>query len=223
MNPFDIIVILVVVLSGLFAFARGFVKEALSVAAWAGAGLATLYSLPYVQPFAERLLPKGMVADIAAGAAVFIVVLIVLSLLTSAISRRVKESSLSAIDRTLGLLFGLVRGAVIACLLYLGVTWALPEASRPEWIRQARTVPLLASGANALRALVPASMRTRVESTASEAQRKVEQAHQADEATRALLTPHSGTPAATPDSAAQKGYNEDQRRDLNRLFQQNTQ
>ena len=33
MNPFDIIVVAIVVLSGLFAFARGFVKEALSVAA----------------------------------------------------------------------------------------------------------------------------------------------------------------------------------------------
>jgi hypothetical protein len=66
-------------------------------------------------------------------------------------------------------------------------------------------------------------MRTRVESTAAEAQRKVEQAHQADDATRALLLPRTGTPAPAPDSTPPKGYNDDQRRDLNRLFQQNTQ
>ncbi len=195
MNPFDLIVIAIVVLSGLFAFARGFVKEALSVAAWVGAGLATLYALPYAQPLAERVLPKGMVADVVAGGVVFILVLIVLSLLTHMISRRVKESSLSALDRSLGLLFGLLRGAVLACLLYLGVTWALPEANRPDWISQARTLPLLAQGADMLRSLVPPTMRNRVEATASEAQHRVEQAHQAEEAVRALQQPRSATPS----------------------------
>ena len=223
MNPFDIIVIAIVVLSGLFAFARGFVKEALSICAWGGAALATLYAFPYARPFAEHLLPKGIVADVTVAVLIFVIVLIVLSLLTSAISRRVKESSLSALDRSLGLLFGLARGAVLACLLYLGVTWALPEQNRPEWIRQARTLPLLTSGADALRSLVPATMRNRVESTASEAQHKMEQAHQAEDAIRALQSPRTAAPAPTADSTAQKGYSEDQRKDLNRLFQQNTQ
>ncbi|HTZ79976.1 MAG TPA: CvpA family protein [Stellaceae bacterium] len=224
MNPFDIIVIAIVVLSGLFAFARGFVKEALSVAAWLGAAVATLYALPYAQPLAERLLPKGMIADVTAGVVIFVIVLIVLSLLTSAISRRVKESSLSALDRSLGLIFGLARGAVLACLLYLGVTWALPEQSRPQWIQQARTLPLLSSGADVLRSLVPPSMRSRVQATASEAQQKMEQAHQAEDAIRALQLPRPAAqqPAAA-DSGQQKGYSEDQRRDLNRLFQQNSQ
>src|SRR5581483_12361840 len=98
MNPFDIFIIVLVVLSGLFAFARGFVREALSVATWVGAALAALYAFPYARPIAEQWLQKGVFADSAAALSVFVIVLVALSLVSSAISRRVKDSSLSALD-----------------------------------------------------------------------------------------------------------------------------
>lgn len=218
MNPFDIFIIVLIVLSGLFAFARGFVREALSVATWVGAGLAAVNALPYTRPFAEQWLQKGIVADAGAGLAVFVVVLIVLSIISSAIARRVKDSSLSAVDRTLGLLFGLLRGVILACLVYLGVTWALPEANRPIWIKEARTASLLEIGADKIKALVPASVRNRAETTAAEAQQKVDQARDATNAIRALQQPTQAPKPADPG----KGYTADQQRDMNRLFQQNS-
>ena len=155
MNALDIAVIAVILLSGLFAFARGFVKEVLSVGAWVGAGFAALYGLPYATPVAARFLPAGAVAEAAAGLAVFFVALVALSILTSAIARRVKESALSAVDRTLGLIFGLVRGVVVVCLAYIALSWVWPADKpqpQPQWIAGARTLPLLANGAERLRA-----------------------------------------------------------------------
>jgi membrane protein required for colicin V production len=222
MNPFDIGVIVLIVLSGLFAFARGFVREALSVATWVGASLAALYALPYTRPIAEQWLQKGIVADVAAGFSVFVVVLIVLSLVSSAISRRVKDSALSTLDRTLGLMFGLIRGVILACLVYIGVTWALPEANRPVWIKEARTASLLQIGADKLKALVPNSVRNRAETTAAEAQQRVDQARDATNAIKALQQPTQAAPK-TADPAGGKGYTADQQRDMNRLFQQNSQ
>lgn len=222
MNPFDIFVIVLIVLSGLFAFARGFVREALSVGTWAGASLAALYALPYTRLIAERWLTKGMAADAGAALSVFVVVLIVLSLVSSAISRRVKDSSLSALDRTLGLLFGLARGVILACLVYIGVTWALPEANRPPWIKEARTGSLLQIGADKLKTLVPNSVRNRAETTSAEAQQRMDQARDAAGAIRALQQPAAAAPKAS-DAETGKGYTADQQRDMNRLFQQNTQ
>src|SRR5215468_5306907 len=215
MNPFDIFVIVLIALSGLFAFARGFVREALSVGTWVGASLAALYAFPDARAIAERWLDKGIVADSAASLSVFVVVLIVLSLLSSAVSRRVKDSSLSALDRTLGLLFGLVRGVILACLVYIGVGWALPEASRPPWIKEARTGSLLQIGADKLKALVPNSMRNRAETTAAEAQQRLDQARDAAGAIRALEQPARPSPKAT-DTETSKGYTTDQQRDMNR-------
>ena len=73
MNALDIIVIAVIALSALFAFARGFVKEALSIGAWLGAGLVTLYGLPLVRPFVRQYIGTPLAADAAAGSALFIV------------------------------------------------------------------------------------------------------------------------------------------------------
>jgi membrane protein required for colicin V production len=222
MNPFDIFVIVLIVLSGLFAFARGFVRETLSVGTWVGASFAALYAFPFARPIAERWLAKGIFADSAASLSVFVVVLIALSLVSSAISRRVKHSSLSTLDRTLGLLFGLLRGVILACLVYIGVGWALPEANRPPWIKEARTGSLLQIGADRLKALVPSTVRSHAETTAADAQQRLDQAREATDAIRALQQPTPAAPKAS-DAETGKGYTADQQRDMNRLIQQNTQ
>jgi membrane protein required for colicin V production len=216
MNLLDIVVIAIVLLSGLFAFARGFVKEALSVAAWIGAGFAALYGLPYATPLAARFVPNGEVAEAAAALVVFLVALIILSLLTSAIASRVKDSSLSAIDRTLGLVFGLVRGLVVVCLVYIAFSWALPaKQQQPTWIAEARTLPLLQTGAERLRALVPSVYRAKAQATADDTRRAAEQMQEAAGAMGALSKPH---PPGTPEHGP--GYSVEDQRDLNRLIQQ---
>lgn len=218
MNLLDIIVVAVVLLSGLFAFARGFVREALSVAAWVGAGFAALYGLPYATPLAERFLPKGALAEAAAALAVFLVTLIFFSLATSAVAGRVKDSALSAIDRTLGLIFGLVRGLVLVCLAYIALSWALPAGKQqPVWIAESKTLPLLATGADRLRALVPAAYRAKAQATADDTRRAAEQMQEAAGAMGALTKPRQGS--AAPHGPG-PGYTGDDQRDLNRLIQQ---
>ncbi|HEV2548039.1 MAG TPA: CvpA family protein [Stellaceae bacterium] len=220
MNALDIVVIAVILLSGLFAFARGFVKEVLSVGAWIGAGLAALYALPYATPVAARFVPPGAVAEGAAGLAIFLVALIALSILTSAISRRVKDSALSAVDRTLGLIFGLVRGVVLVCLAYIALSWVWPADKpqpQPQWIAGARTLPLLANGAERLRQLLPAQYREKAQATASETRRAAEQLKEAAGAMGALTRPRAPVP---PGRDRAPVYTPDDQRGLNRLIQQ---
>ena len=223
MNALDIAVIAVILLSGLFAFARGFVKEVLSVGAWVGAGFAALYGLPYATPVAARFLPAGAVAEAAAGLAVCVVALVALSILTSAIARRVKESALSAVDRTLGLIFGLVRGVVVVCLAYIALSWVWPADKpqpQPQWIAGARTLPLLANGAERLRALLPAQYREKAQATVNETRRAAEQLKEATGAMGALSRPR-----APETSSREHGpvYTPDDQRGLNRLIQQQQQ
>jgi membrane protein required for colicin V production len=217
MNLLDIIVVAVVLLSGLFAFARGFVKETLSVAAWVGAGFAALYGLPYATPLTERFLPKGALAEAAAALGIFLIVLIVLSLATSTVASRVKDSALSAIDRTLGLIFGLIRGLVLVCLGYIALSWALPAGRQPAWIAQSKTLPLLATGAERLRELVPEAYRTKAAATAADTRRAAEQMQEAAGAMGALVTPHAGS---APPHGSGSGYSNEDRRGLNRLIEQ---
>ena len=218
MNGLDLAVLTVILMSGVFAFARGFVKEALSIAAWVGAGFAALYGSIYLLPLAGRFLPKGPVTDAVGGIVIFLVVLIALSLLTSRVSRRVKQSALSAVDRSLGLLFGLVRGVVLVCLGYLALSWAVPEdqLQQPRWIAKARTLPFLESGADRLRGLVPTAYRDRAAAAVRNTRPGAAQLEEAAGAIRALSKPRG--PSAEGERS--RVYSPDDQNELNRLIQQ---
>lgn len=155
----DIVVLLILVISAVAAFARGFVHEVLSIGAWVGAGLATIYIFPVTQPWARDLIAIPLLADIGSGIAIFILVLILLSIVTRLLAARVKGSALGALDRSLGFVFGALRGAVIVALAWLVLVWALPEpADRPVWIQEAKSRRLIEASAGALASILPGAI-----------------------------------------------------------------
>lgn len=162
----DIVLLGVVLLSGLLALFRGFVHEVLSFGAWVGAALVALYSFPYLQPYARELISIQIIADVGAGAVAFLVALIVFSLIAKLVAHAVQGSSLSALDRTLGLVFGLVRGAVLISLAWLIFAWLVPEPQQPPWVTQAKSLPLVKQGAAMLQSLVPEEVLTTLGDTA---------------------------------------------------------
>ena len=159
-NAVDLGVVLVLLLSAGLAFLRGFVKEVLGVAGWVGAAFATLYLLPLVEPLAKQYIPmSALVPKIAASAAIFLLALVLFSFLAHALARRVRDSTLNALDRSLGFLFGLLRGAVVVCIAYLLVEMFLPPVEQPTWLREARVMPIARTGKNMLWTLVPRKYR----------------------------------------------------------------
>ena len=158
-NVTDVVIALVILISGLFALFRGFVHELLAVVSWVGAGVATLYGFPYLQPRVRELITVPLIADMAAGVAIFLIVLIVLSILTRILSHRIRNSALGPLDRSLGLIFGFLRGAVLVCVAWLIFAWLLPREDHPEWVTQAKLRPLVARGSVLLVGLLPERLR----------------------------------------------------------------
>lgn len=151
----DMALIVVVLISAVLAYVRGLVHEVLSVAGWIGAIFATIYGFPSLRPQARQWIEIEIVADFAAGVVIFVVSLVILSIITRKISKKVKNSALNAVDRSLGFLFGLARGALIAVIAYIGLGMVYPGDDQPEWITQARSVELLKPGAALLTELIP--------------------------------------------------------------------
>jgi membrane protein required for colicin V production len=217
MNILDIIVIVVIALSALFAFARGFVKEALSILGWVGASATTVYGLPYARPYADRLISSPMIAGTVAAIVLFIVSLIAISIVTSAIARRVKRSSLSTLDRSLGFLFGAARGIILACLGILVITWTIPEPDWPGWMRESKTRPYLATGADYLKSLVPHEAQTRGADAAAQAQRNYQQMQEAQKLMQPLLSPKPASGGTTVPAAP--SYKPSERKEMDRAIQ----
>lgn len=217
-NITDIVVAIVLLMSAFLAYSRGFVQEVLSVGGWVGAAFITIYGFGYVQPYAREIIAIELLADLVAGVIVFVVVLAVLSLLTRAISKRVQDSALNALDRSLGFLFGLARGAVVLCLVYLGISWMIPPAEQPAWLKDARTMPVIETGAHWLRSLVPARTAAEAEQAASDVQ---EQARKIEEARKMMEGLVSPSPKGE-DAGTTEGYGEQIRKEMERLIDNNS-
>src|SRR5665811_1244805 len=141
----DIILLVVMLISGLLAMIRGFMREILSIGAWGIAALVTLYSYSRVLPIAKQYVASDMVAAGVSIGAVFLITLLVVSIITVRISDMVLDSRVGALDRTLGFLFGLGRGLVIEVVAFLFFAWLVPERSQPEWVRGAKSKVVLQS------------------------------------------------------------------------------
>ena len=172
-----------------------------------------VYTFPYVLPVFERVLPKGVIANVSAAAVVFILALVILHMISNALARRVKDSSLSPIDRSLGLIFGLARGMILVCIAYIALDWMIPpgKAGRTGSPMRARC-PISMPG----RARCAPISRSR--SHSSEPRRAAASAEaEADSAISALTNP---SPNPAPAANAAPDYSPDEQRDLNRLIQQ---
>ncbi len=219
-NPADLAVIVVLLLSALLAFTRGMVAEVLSVAAWVGAALITLNALPHVLPIAQNYIHVEMAAYAASAVALFVVSLVFLTILGRVISRGVQNSGLSALDRSLGFVFGLLKGAILASVAYLFFAWLVPNpAEHPAWLQSAKTRPMLVSGAAMIYEVMPESLRKDGLGQMDMARERARQAVEAKEALDRLSTPVPGAPKTGGASPSDTGYKDRDRGDLERLIQ----
>lgn len=205
----------VVLVSAVVALARGFVREVLSIVGWVGAILGTMHAFPFAQQIARKYIEIQAIADIVSGVVLFVAILVALTMISSAISKRVQASSINALDRSLGLLFGLVRGAALICLAYLLYSVALPVKEQPDYIRGAKLIGLVATGADWLYQLAPAEVRRKGQSTIKDARDSVEQGMQAKKALDSL----GGTaPKGNQDLGPEKGYKPGDRQGMEQLL-----
>jgi membrane protein required for colicin V production len=222
LNVVDLGVFGVILISALLAFSRGLVREVLSIGAWVVAALATIYGLPHLRDITRTYISQQLVADAVTGVTIFVVTLIVCAAISHMVARNVRSSGFGAVDRSLGLLFGVLRGAVLVCLAYLAFVWAEPKPEdQPDVVKNARMLRYVAEGADLLKALLPKDALDRGAAAAADAKAQVEQA------VTQQIVPGQTAPGATPDQpkgtapANDPGYNNGDRKGLDQLFKSN--
>ncbi len=159
---FDIIVFAIIGLSTVLAFARGFTTVALSFASWVGALLAVIFGYALVQPYARAYISPVELADFTAIGGLFLIALIVLRVIANQVGSAVKDSPVGFLDRSLGALFGFLRGAVVVSVAYL-ILVAVLRDDQPDWIADAKSRPLVAWGADVVSALAEDAFGSRPE------------------------------------------------------------
>ena len=168
----DAALVAVVAISGLVAMYRGFTREFLSIISWAAAAAVAFYVTFYQRGWAAELAKQFaeqpqqvhlIIAQVVIGSALFLVVLIIVHLITSHVSDVVFDSRIGAIDRILGLGFGVIRGFILVVIPYMfavsfvckdGATRAIAQGCQPgelpRWVEDARSKNMIKGTGSAL-------------------------------------------------------------------------
>jgi membrane protein required for colicin V production len=165
----DLGFLVVVLISALLAMLRGVTREIMAILSWGAAAAAAIVFYPQVLPLladasSPVFIAKEALRPYIAGAAIFFGVLIIVSLITIRISDAILDSKIGALDRSLGFVFGAVRGLLLCAIGFIFFNWLAPDALngkpdpsglRNKWLENSRSLPLLKATGEQLLAFLP--------------------------------------------------------------------
>lgn len=234
---FDIVVAAAILISTVIAFLRGFIREVLTIVGVLGGLVAAYFGGPLLDPVisgwlgAEEkdaegkrffdILPYDLLTDIFAYGSIFIVVVIVLSVASHFLAHGARAIGLGAIDRVLGVAFGVVRGVLMLALFYLPVYLLAEEDVRDGWFKGSHTMPFVEVTTAWLAEFLPDSFTENIEDKAMELEEK-----QGEQIRQKLKEIDILAPAPEEDSQSQEtggpgpGYEEDTRGDMDRIIEE---
>ena len=155
-TQFDLIVAVLLLLSAAVGFARGATREIAALIALVGAAAFAMYGLPVFSPMVRHIVHPDWLAAVATLVLVFLVTYILLRLIGGALARQIQQSNfVGMLDRSIGLVIGLVRGLIVLGALNLMFNAATPKDLQPHWIIGATTWPLAQNMGRLLTALAP--------------------------------------------------------------------
>ncbi|MBM86609.1 MAG: hypothetical protein CMM47_11375 [Rhodospirillaceae bacterium] len=208
-NVTDLIILAVVLISGFLGFFRGFIHMTLSITAKVAAVFAGIYGYPLLAPNLSPYIPEPSLVPWASGFVIGLGTVIMLSVIAHYLAKALRLEGLGGIDRSLGFLFGLTGGAFLVSLTLLIFQWVIDDQDYPEWLADAKSMPLARSGADLLVRLLPVDLRPP----------KKEMDAQAQKAARDLVLERLVSPPvksnARPDRS---GYTEEERDAMNRAI-----
>jgi membrane protein required for colicin V production len=156
----DVGLLIIMLLSGLFAMARGFVREVLSIGSWLLAAFTAVWLHPRFMSLATEKIPNEMIAKGVVIGIIFIIVLMLVSFITGRISDMILNSAVGFIDRALGFVFGMARGFLIVTIAFMFFTWLVPtdkdgKGGSFDFVKNAKSLSALQQTADKIWSFIP--------------------------------------------------------------------
>lgn len=150
----------VIMISAILAYARGFVRECLSIAGWVIAAIVAFMFAPRVVPLSREIpylntLIEGCEpATITSFALVFAAALVVVSIFTPIFAGAVQRSFLGGIDQGLGFLFGIARGVLLVVVAFVIYDRVVAD-QRIEMVDESETARIVAQMSGPIDEAIP--------------------------------------------------------------------
>ena len=115
---FDLIYIIITILTIIRCTKRGFVLSILSLARWLLAYVITLFLFPKLKPYLKDTISNEYVLDVLLGVSLFVVIVFIILMINKGISKAVTYSGMGNLDRIFGFFFGFLKGYIIVVCIF---------------------------------------------------------------------------------------------------------
>ncbi len=157
----DGVVGVIILVSAILAYSRGFVREGMSIAGWIAAAIIGYFFAPKAMPLIKEVpILSDIIGEscelsvIGAFIGVFAVALVVVSLFTPLFSSAIQRSALGGIDQALGFVFGALRGIVLVAVALVVYDRMVTTDSLPM-IDDSRTAKIFARTQSSINDQIP--------------------------------------------------------------------
>jgi membrane protein required for colicin V production len=201
-TPFDIIAGLLLLVSGVTGWIRGASRELTSALSFIFAAAIALFGLRISGPVFRKLMDPDWAATGAAVLVVFVVFFLIFRLIGGRLTASLQQSSAGMLDRAIGATFGAIRACVILGVFNLLLHLATPPDRMPHWVEDSLFYPLSEASGEVLKVFAPKG-----------------------KALAGKLAPaikdavHEGGDNTSGEKSSGKGYDENQRRQLDDLVE----
>jgi len=170
----DFIVLGIMVISVLFALYRGLVRELLGISSWLLAGFVALYSYNPLLGALSGHFENVKLAAIVGSVLLALIVLIVMTIVNACITKRLRKSSLSGLDRIFGFAFGVARAVLIVALIYIFAATLMLSPKYVEKLKKENTsVGYIEIVANAVQSVFPDNVKADLSAYQTTKQEKI--------------------------------------------------
>lgn len=143
----DYIYVGVILASTIWATIRGGVYETIATLSWVVAAISARFASPWLDKLLQSWfdLAESTVGTLVASYfIVFFAILLLVGFLNQKLRDKIQDSIMNVTDKTLGVIFGIIRGVVVMGIFYWGALWYYSDMPLlPKWLSQARTRPVM--------------------------------------------------------------------------------
>lgn len=147
LTTLDYIYVGIILASTIWATIRGGVYETIATLSWVVAAISARFSSPWLDKLLQSwfdLSDSTVGTLVASYFIVFFAILMLVGFLNQKLRDKIQDSIMNVTDKTLGVIFGIIRGIIVMGIFYWGALWYYSDVPfLPKWLAQSRTRPIM--------------------------------------------------------------------------------
>ena len=147
LTTLDYIYVGIILASTIWATIRGGVYETIATLSWVVAAISARFASPWLDKLLQSwfdLSDSTVGTLVASYFIVFFAILMLVGFLNQKLRDKIQDSIMNVTDKTLGVIFGIIRGIIVMGLFYWGALWYYSDVPfLPKWLAQSRTRPIM--------------------------------------------------------------------------------